>query len=672
MAKRKSRQRAPIGRILLIIVGIALIGLLIFTIVYTILFGRSSTAAPMAETKSLIEKQQEIERDKLSGGKYTLSNPKVIINPYGNAPLTALAIFKATAGDRINITVQGKTDDVTLHHTYKCESDICRVPIYGLYANYNNKVTLASSDTTKELTIRTDKLASSIATPSGVTADKSQLDGTAFYFFTPSSNGPVVAYDINGDVRWYLNQRATWRIKRLNNGHLLLSTERLINSPYYTTGLYEMDMLGKVYTEYSLPGGYHHDWFELPSGNLLVASNDFSGGTVEDVVVEIDRQTGNVLKDKTIDLKKILPADLENNQNYANYDWFHNNSVWYDEKTNSVILSGRHQDAVVSIDYSTHQLNWILGDPTGWPDKYQKYFFTPVGDDFEWQWSQHAAMITPEGYILLFDNGNNKSKDSANYVSAVDSYSRGVMYAIDTSNMTVRQVWQYGKERGANWYSPYISDVDYLSSGHYIINSGGIVNVDGQPSNSPAGLTSGKNVKLTSDTIELVNNTAVFELELPTNTYRVEKMHIYDGSEYSYEAKAKRLGSLGETRPTKTQTNVTSNALRPITTDSEYKKHDIKLTKEPDRLVISGQFERGTKLQVILWSRTKRQLRYYNIRVSKRPYTAMCVDIWSEKERKDGITVTSYINAEGLKGSQWEIYIKIGDKIYATDRSVQF
>ena len=57
-------------------------------------------------------------------------------------------------------------------------------------------------------------------------------------------------------------------------------------------------MLGKIYTEYSLKGGYHHDYYELPSGNLLVASDNFDSGdgTVEDYIVEIDRKTGRIVK----------------------------------------------------------------------------------------------------------------------------------------------------------------------------------------------------------------------------------------------------------------------------------------------------------------------------------------------------------------------------------------
>ena len=125
------------------------------------------------------------------------------------------------------------------------------------------------------------------------------------------------AYDINGDVRWYLTTTALWENTKLSNGHLLISTERLLSPPYYMTGLYEIDLLGKIYAEYSLPGGYHHDYFELQNGNLIVASNNFNqqNHTVEDYIVEIDRKTGEVVK--KIDLQKILKKDDGKNENWT-------------------------------------------------------------------------------------------------------------------------------------------------------------------------------------------------------------------------------------------------------------------------------------------------------------------------------------------------------------------
>ena len=253
-------------------------------------------------------------------------------------------------------------------------------------------------------------------------------------------------------------------------------------------------------------------------------------------------------------------------------------------------------------------------------------------------------MITPEGYVFIFDNGNNKSKIKENYVSADRSYSRGVMYEIDTKNMTIKQVYEYGKERGSKFYSPYISDVDYIDSNHYIVHSGGIVEVDGIQSNKPAGLTSG-NTKLTSDTVEVLDNKVIFELVLPTNNYRVEKMSLYSNSDELKIKRAKRLGSLGKT-------NVTKNEIFSLYSvkkqDNEYKKHDIKLVKEEDRLSVTGKFKRGSDVNVILYKNLKSS--YYKINVSKHPYTALCVDVFTEEENKNGITVTKYINSEGLSG----------------------
>ncbi len=658
-------SKKPVKRIIAIVILIILLIGVLATLFWVTLGGNMNSQA-VAVADNIIAKQTEVEQDITVDG-YTIDQPNVIVNPYGNSPLTALVAFHTDRQVAPTVVINGRDELSTFSHTFEPATDHY-LPIYGLYADTDNQITISYSDngqtTTKTINVTTDPLPNDLALPTEVIADKTQLTND-LYFFTPSSQGYAVAYDVNGDVRWYLSQQATWKIDRLANGHLLVSTDRLVNQPYYTTGLYEMNLLGKIYVEYSLPGGYHHDYFEMPNGNLLVATNDFNNvhGTVEDVIVELDRQTGNIVK--TFDLKNVLPMEDGKSENWSNYDWFHNNSVWYDDKTNSVILSGRHQDAVIALDYTTGQLKWIIGDPTNWSDEYQKYFFTPIGDNFEWQWSQHATMVTPDGYIFLFDNGNNKSKIADNYVPAQDSYSRGVMYKIDTNNMTIEQVWQYGKERGSDFYSPYISDVDYIDTNHYIIHSGGIVKVDGQPSNQPAGLSDG-NTALLSDTAELINDQVVFEIKLPTNNYRVEKMSPYTNNDSYQPGEAKQLGSLGVTKPDEQKTALAMTGHKP---DDAYNSHHIELSQERDRLVVKGQFKRGQEVGVILRQGIKNQ--YYNIRVSKKPYTAMCVDLWSEEETRDGIVVTKYINREGLSG-RYNIYISIDGTVYNTEQYVEF
>ena len=641
---------------LIIILLLLLAGILVF--VYFNEYDRNDKL--VKENESLIS-LQEGYNDDLNAKGYTIDNPKVVIDPYKASPLTAMVMFETKESTEVKVSIQGKDDKTGLSYTFP-NSKEHYLAIYGLYAGYDNIVTIEYGDVKKSIIIETDSLPDDFVLPTSVNGIREELDND-FYFFTPSAKGYSAAYDINGDVRWYLTNYALWDNTRLKNGRMLVSTERLMYSPYYMTGLYEIDMFGKIYKEYSLAGGYHHDYYELPNGNLLVASDDFGNddGTVEDVIVEVDKTTGAIVK--TFDLKKILNMEDGKSENWTSYDWFHNNSVWYDEKTNSITLSGRHQDAVINIDYNSGKLNWIIGDKTEWSSEYQKYFFTPVGPDFEWQWSQHAAMITPEGYVFIFDNGNNKSKIKDSYVDAENSYSRGVMYKIDTKKMTIEQVYEYGKERGSSFYSPYISDVDYLDNGHYIVHSGGIVNADGKPSNQPAGL-SGGNVLLKSDTVEVKDDKVIFEIVFPTNNYRVEKMNIYDGFIWD-NSKAVRVGSLGKTV-------VSDKKLKRIEgekPDSEYKKHNISFTKEVDRLAFSGKFKKDEDVKVILY--TNFVSNYYNIKISKKPYTALCLDVFTEEETENGISITRYINADGLKGS-YSIYLEIDGKVYNTGEYVKF
>ena len=645
-------------------VWIILVVVILAIILFILLNNNNQNVDEVAISESLITGQYNKEKDFKTEG-YTIDNPNVILNPYGNSPLTALILFETNEEVSPTVTIVGKDENTTFTHTFNASQEHL-LSIYGLYADYNNEVIIEyevdGETISKTVNIQTEELPDDFILPTKVEADKENLDNQ-LYFFTPSSIGYTCAYDVNGDVRWYLTNYALWKIDRLENGHLLVSTERLVNPPYYMTGLYEMDLLGKIYVEYSLPGGYHHDYYEMENGNLLIASDDFNNakGTVEDYIVELDRETGEIVK--TFDLKDVLNMSDGKSENWTDYDWFHNNSVWYDENTNSITLSGRHQDAVINIDYETGELNWIIGDPTNWSEEYQKYFFTPIGDDFEWQWSQHAAMITPEGYVFILDNGNNKSKIKEEYVPASESYTRGVMYKIDTDNMTIEQIWQYGKERGSDYYSPYISDVDYLDANHYIVHSGGIAYKDGEVLNQPAGLAGADELK--SITTELLNDEIIFEIELPTNNYRVEKMDLYVDNEQLVLGQAKKIGSLGETE-SKQSLSLILNAKNP---DEEYNNHNITFTKEDDRLVINGTFKRGTDVEIILAKNM--MVNTYDWRISKKPYTALCVDIFTEEENENGLNTNKYINSEGLSG-KYSIYIKIDGTLYNTLKSVEF
>ena len=80
-------------------------------------------------------------------------------------------------------------------------------------------------------------------------------------------------------------------------------------------------------------------------------------------------------------------------------DWFHNNGLAYDAGNDLLLLSARHKDAIVAVNMEDKSLAWILGDPTGWGEDYQSYFFNPEGEDFEWFYAQHNVSILDNVYL---------------------------------------------------------------------------------------------------------------------------------------------------------------------------------------------------------------------------------------------------------------------------------
>ena len=243
-----------------ILIGIILF-LIILALVLFFLNKQSTNQKALATTKSLVTLQREYEKDFKTEG-YTIDDPNVILDPYHISPLTALVLFETEEEVTPTVTNEGKDDLTNYTHTFEA-SKIHQLPIYGLYPDQENEVRIKYEENgetiEKTITIQTDPLPDDFILPKSVTAEKDSLNND-LYFFTPSSKGYTCAYDVNGDLRWYLTNYALWDNARLENGHMLISTERLINSPYYMTGLYEIDLLGKIYVEYSLPGGYHDDY----------------------------------------------------------------------------------------------------------------------------------------------------------------------------------------------------------------------------------------------------------------------------------------------------------------------------------------------------------------------------------------------------------------------------
>ena len=595
----------------------------------------------------IIERQAAAEQaflQEFADGDFTLEQPLVKLNPYFICPLTAMILFKTPIACEVTITVLGQEPAGDISHTFPSEKEHI-LPVYGLYGGWINTVNIRlSTGESQQIQITTDPLISDIH-PATFIQTSSPYMGDNMMFLAASMDCKSAAYDYKGDIRWYTNVFLNFDIKRMANGHILVGTERLLKMPYYTSGLYEMALSGKIFKEYvSNMGGYHHDQFVMPDGHILMCTSEMYNETVEDILVLLDKDTGEVLK--KWDYKNILPQyPIAGSGSQDAKDWFHNNAVWYDEKTHSLTLSGRHQDVVINIDFDSGQLNWIIGDPTSWPEEYQKYFFRPIGDieHFAWQYEQHACVVTPTGDVMLFDNGHYRSKDPAHYRLNSQNFSRGVRYHIDTDAMTIEQVWQYGQERGADFFSPYISNVEYYNEGHYLIHSGGIGYKDGQICDGFACvemLDPGEHVyKLNSITCEWLNGQILYEMHVPANYYRAEKLPLYYAGETAELGRGQILGQLIETQTTALQIKAQEHGTM---VPDEYR---LRIVEEDDRVLVNGYYEEGMLAQILLQSST--EIRRYTIPTQPESFEAMCVGSFQKTDSKE---VDVFINKTGLQG----------------------
>lgn len=445
----------------------------------------------------LVDGQTAIEKQLKADSKdATLEKPYVKLNPYGTSPLTALLLFNTAEKMKITVEVEGENADTTIESEVGSEyTTEHEVAVLGLYADKANTVKISAvtqdgKKTEKTITIQTDKLPAEMPTIDVKTSDTKKMEqtGNQLTFITPSTKY-AYGVDSNGDVRWYSTKYNSHVFKELENGHLLYLTKYDNADDTYSL-LLETDYLGKVYHAYSMTteaeseqsgssskSAIHHDAIELPSGNLLLTINDDTK-YMEDTMIEIDRQTGEVVK--TIDLKDILPEEFYKDykaRSDGKVDWFHQNAIWYDESDDSIIISSRSQDTVMKIDYDSTKIKWILSDKEGWPDSYKKYLLNPIGDNFKYPAGQHAVEILPDQDdnsdtvdILLYDNNEVITRGDEDESG---KYSEAVQYRINEKTKKVEMVFSFGKDLGEDYWTEIVGGARYMeTTGNYLVNFG--------------------------------------------------------------------------------------------------------------------------------------------------------------------------------------------------------
>ncbi len=338
-----------------------------------------------------------------------------------------------------------------------------------------------------------------------------------------------VIIDTNGDIRWYLNNEALQDFENLYRSGVMMGFKQNPDGAMswgFGQTLVKYDLMGRKIFDRKLPDNYidfSHSLDVSPNGNFFarVASANYKRPdgknvrTVRDVIVEID-PNGEAIDEwrlfeimdpyRSVNIKaldqgavclNIDPsksgqtmneeelARLDENDKWgdipgtgAGRNWAHVNSVDHDATDDSIIVSSRHQSAVVKIGRDK-KIKWILASPEGWRKGWIEKVLTPVDDkgnpikcenskcegDFDWTWTQHTAFKIDEKsdprylYLSVFDNGDSRGMEQPPFANM--KYSRAVIYKIDQEKNTVQQIWEYGKERGSEWFSAVTSLTQY-------------------------------------------------------------------------------------------------------------------------------------------------------------------------------------------------------------------
>lgn len=432
--------------------------------------------------------------------------PALTLDPTGRTPLAGLVEFETDVPSSVGLAIRGGAEPRYISFPELSTSHA--VPVLGLKPDSVYEVDVSATDAvgntvvaTPALQVTTGALPADFPVVQLLKSDPVRMEPgyTLLDKFMREAGAPEPAYamivDRKGNVVWYstLGGLQGTAIVQLANGDLRYRDG---------TALVQTDMLGNEIERLPLEASnLTHDLMVTEEGTILSITR--TPVVVDNYPTNYDdpdpRQTVEIRDEPIIEFeadgtfRNLWPlVDLIDttrigynslNETPLGLDWVHNNAVFHDPRDNSILVSARHQDAVVKFSRVTGELIWILGSHDNWTEGFWPYLLEPVGVPFEWQYHQHAPEVTPAGTILLFDNGNRRTSpfDGKTPVPDSENASRAVEYAIDEANMTVSQVWEYVGTGANRVYSEAQGDADWLPlTGNVLVDFSGTSYTNGE------------------------------------------------------------------------------------------------------------------------------------------------------------------------------------------------
>jgi hypothetical protein len=323
----------------------------------------------------------------------------------------------------------------------------------------------------------------------------------------PQNDTQAFATDLNGNVIWtYSYQHSSadliQGIQLLPDGDMLMTISYLSSitasqSPSVFDEVREVDLAGNTVRDITIGAldqklaasslhdaagntyhlrSFHHDVLALPNGHWVLLADYWknysnlpghSGVTtvIGDALVDVDQNSNPDWVWNTFD-------HLDINRHPMNFpDWTHSNGMLYSSDDHNLLLSMRHQNWIIKINFldgtGSGDVMWRLGDGGD---------FKLAGgtDPTDWFYAQHGmSYFTPNttGIFRLgmMDNGNDRIFPSGqvlcqpNKPASAQCYSTMPVLEINEANMTATLVSHYTPP--PTYFSYFGGNAELLANG---------------------------------------------------------------------------------------------------------------------------------------------------------------------------------------------------------------
>jgi hypothetical protein len=181
-----------------------------------------------------------------------------------------------------------------------------------------------------------------------------------------------------------------------------------------------------------------------------------------------------------------LAWDCLDPNNDLGVDWVHPNGLELDLEARTLVVTLRHQDAVIALDLDTTEVLWIVSNPAGWSPTLAPRVLTGAPGT-TWPFHPHAARLTATGELLMFDNRNVLNTPYDDVERDRGTASRVVSYRLNPEAGTADEAWSYDSPPGGDLFVVSMGDADLLPSSGNVLSTWANLDTDGGVENREAG-----------------------------------------------------------------------------------------------------------------------------------------------------------------------------------------